>query len=91
MTGVTEATVPSIMSGGSRGESTGCRALERVKLPRTVAPKKLTSGKKVHHRKTKRVKIDGAIIISSRLMNRDKIFNYARCNKNIGKMKRRIR
>jgi hypothetical protein len=91
MTGMTEATVPCIMSGGGGSESTGRRALESVKLPRTVTPKKFTLSKKVLHRETKRVKIDRTVIISSKLTNRDKIFNNARCNKNIAKMKRTIR
>jgi hypothetical protein len=88
---MTEVTMPSIMGGGGGSESTGCRALESVKLPRTVTPKKLMLSKKVLHRETKRVKIDGAIIISSKLTNRDNIFNNARCNENIAKMKRTIR
>jgi hypothetical protein len=80
---VTEVTLPNIMRCGGCGESTGRRVLERIKLPRTVALKKLTPGKKVLHRKTKRVKIDRAIIISSELTDRDKILNNARCNENI--------
>jgi hypothetical protein len=91
MTGMTEATVPCIMSGGGGSESTGHRALESVKLPRTVTPKKFTPSKKVLHRQTKRVKIDRTVIISSKQTNRDKIFNNARCNENITKMKRTIR
>jgi hypothetical protein len=91
MTGMTETTVPCIMSCGGGSESTGRRALESVKLPRTVTPKKFTPSKKVLHRETKRVKIDRTVIISSKLMNRDKIFNNARCNENIAKMKRTIR
>jgi hypothetical protein len=91
MTGTTEAMVPCIMSGGGGSESTGRRALESVKLPRTVTLKKLTPSKKVLHRETKRVKIDRTIIISSKLTNRDKIFNNARCNDNIAKIKRTIR
>jgi hypothetical protein len=91
MTGMTEATVPCIMSGGGGSESTGHWALESVKLPRTVTPKKLTPSKKVLHRETKRVKINRTVITSSKLMNRDKIFNNARCNENIAKMKRTIR
>jgi hypothetical protein len=91
VTGVTEATMPNIVRGGGCGESTGHRVLKRIKLPRTIASKKFTPRKKVPHRKTKRIKIDGAIIISSELTNRDKIFNNARCNKNIAKMKRTIR
>jgi hypothetical protein len=65
--------------------------LERIKLPRTIASKKFTPRKKVPHRKTKRIKIDGAIIVSSELMNGEKIFNNARCNRNITKMKRTVR
>jgi hypothetical protein len=91
MTGVTEAMMPNIVRVGGCGESTGRRVLERIKLPRTIASKKFTPRKKVPHRKTKRIKIDGAIIISSELTNRDKIFNNARCNKNIAKMKRTVR
>jgi hypothetical protein len=91
MTRVIEATMPNIMRGGGCGESMGRRVLDRIKLPRTIASKKFTPRKKVPHRKTKRIKIDGAIIISSELTNRDKIFNNARCNKNITKMKRTVR
>jgi hypothetical protein len=72
-------------------ESTGHRVLERIKLPRNIASKKLTSGNKVLHRKTKRIKIYGAILTSSELTDRDKIFNNARCNKNITKLKRTLR
>jgi hypothetical protein len=86
MTGVTEVTVPSIMIGRGHGECTGHWVLERVKLPRTIATKKVTPGK-VLHRKTKRVKIDKTIITNSKLMNKDKIYNYVRCNKDIAKMK----
>jgi hypothetical protein len=91
MTGVTEATMPNIVRGGGCGESTARWVLERIKLPRTIASKKFTPRKKIPHKKTKRIKIDGAIIISSELTNRDKIFNNARCNKNIMKMKRMVR
>jgi hypothetical protein len=91
MTGVTKATMPNIVRGGGCGENTGRRVLERIKLPCTIASKKFTPRKQVPHRKTKRIKIDRAIIISSELTKRDKIFNNARCNKNIAKMKRTIR
>jgi hypothetical protein len=90
MTGMTEATVPCIMSGGGGSESMGRWALESVKLPRIVTPKKLTPSKMVLHRETKRVKIDRIVIISSKLTNRDKIFNNVRYNENIMKMKRTI-
>jgi hypothetical protein len=57
--------------------------LERIKLPRTIAPKKLTPGKKFLHRKTKRVKINRIIIICSKLTDRYKILNDARSNEDI--------
>jgi hypothetical protein len=91
VTRVTEMMMPNIGRGGGCGERTGRRVLERIKLPRTIASKKFTPRKKVYHRKIKRIKIDGAIIISSELMNGDKIFNNARCNKNIAKMMRMVR
>jgi hypothetical protein len=91
VTRVTEAMMPNIVRGGGCGEIMGRRVLKRIKLPRTIASKKLTPRKKVLHRKTKRVKIDRAIIISSELADRDKILNNARCNENITKMKRTIR
>ena len=80
MTGVTKSTMPNIMGGGGGGESTGRRALKRVKLPRTITSEKLTPSEKVLHRKTKRVKSDYVIIISSKLTDRNKVLNYARCN-----------
>jgi hypothetical protein len=91
VTGVTEAAMPNIVRGSGCGESMGRRMLERIKLHRTIASKKLTPREKGPSQKNKRVKIDGAIIISSELTNKDKIFNNARCNKNITKIKRTVR
>jgi hypothetical protein len=91
MTGVTEATMPNIMRGGGCGESTGVPGVGNNKAPPYYCIKEVHAEKKVPHRKTKRIKIDGTIIISSELTNRDKIFNNAGCNKNITKMKRRVR
>jgi hypothetical protein len=91
VTGVTEATMQNIVRDGGCGESTGHRVLKRIKLPHTIASKKLTPRKKVPRRKTKRVKIYEAIIISSELTNGDKSFNNARCNENITKMKMTVR
>ena len=88
---VTETAMPSIMGDGGRGEGTGRRKLKGIKLPRTVTPKKLTLGDEVLHRKTKRVKCDGTIVIGSKLADRNQIFNDARCNKDILQVKRTIR
>jgi hypothetical protein len=48
--------MPNIVSDGDHGESTGRRVLERIKLPHISAPKKLTPGKKILHKKTKKFK-----------------------------------
>jgi hypothetical protein len=48
--------MPNIVRGVGRRESTRCWVLERIKLTHTIASKKLTLGKKVLHRKTKRIK-----------------------------------
>jgi hypothetical protein len=42
VTKVTEATMSNIVRGGGHGESTVHRVLERIRLPRTIASKKLT-------------------------------------------------
>ena len=81
MSWVTKATVPNVVRGGERGEGTRRRwTCERVKLPRTIAPKDLSPGMKVLHRETKRVKSDDAVVISSELTNRNKIFDNTRCD-----------
>jgi hypothetical protein len=81
MSGMTKPTMPNVMWGGGGGESTrGRRTRERVKLPRTIAPKDLAPGKRVLHRKTERVKSDDAVIIGSELTNRNKIFDNVWCN-----------
>jgi hypothetical protein len=54
VTGVTEMMMPNIVRCGGRGESTGRRVLERIKLPYTISSKKLTPGKKVLHRKNQK-------------------------------------
>jgi hypothetical protein len=84
---VTEAMMPNIVRGGGRGERMGRRVLERIKLLCTIASKKLRPRKNALHRKTKRIKIYRTIIISSELVDGDKIFNYARGNNNIMEMK----
>ena len=78
--------MPSFMSDGGRGEGTGRRRLKGIKLPRTVAPKKLTRDNEVLHRKTKRVKIDRTIVIGSKLTDKNQILNDARCNEDVMKM-----
>jgi hypothetical protein len=91
VTRVTKVTMPNIMRGGGRGERMGHRVLERINLPRTIASKKLTPRNKVLHRKNKRIKIYRAIFTSSELTDGDKIFNNARCNQNMTKLKRMVR
>jgi len=42
---------------------------------------------KVLQREAKRVKLDGAVVISCKLADKKKILNNGRCNKNIIKIK----
>jgi hypothetical protein len=56
MTGLTEAMMQNIVRGGGHDESTGRWVLERIKLPHTIASKKITPGKKVLQRKSKESK-----------------------------------
>jgi len=61
---------------------------EGVKRPLAVAPKVGTPRGQILHSKTRRVKLNRAGVVSSKLANRKKVVNHRRCNKNVGKTKR---
>jgi len=61
--------------------------LQSVERPRTIEPGDHVPGTKVLQREAKRVKLDGAVVISCKLADRKKILNNGRCNKNIIKIK----
>ena len=53
----------------------------------TIEPGDHVPRTKVLQREAKRVKLDGAVVISCKLADRKKILNNGRCNKNIIKIK----
>ena len=59
-----------------------------VEGSRAVASKNQGPGEKILHRKTIRVKFNGARIINGELTNRSKIFDNLRNDENIAKVKR---
>jgi hypothetical protein len=89
-TGVTETTMPSHRRGGScknrrcRGRWSGSRQAKRVERPRAVTPSEKGPGGKILHRKTKRVKLHGTRVVSSKLTDVKKILNNVGSNKNVG-------
>lgn len=75
------------MSSGREGR----RRKGGIEVARAIAAKNLLAGAKVLHRKTRRVKFDGTIIISSKLANRNEIFNELWSYKSISKVERCVR
>jgi hypothetical protein len=73
-------------SSGSEGGGAGGRwNEERVKVTRTIAPGDHAPGLKILHRKTKRIKLNGTVVISGKAANGNQILNNARSDKNIRK------
>ena len=64
------------------------RKAKGVKGPRAIASKEGTPRSQILHSKTRRVKLDRAGVVSSKLANRKKVVNHRRCNQNVGKTKR---
>jgi hypothetical protein len=89
-TGVTETTMPSHRRGGGckntrgRGRCSGSRQAKGVERPGAVAPSEKGLGGKILHRKTKRVKLHGIRVVSSKLTDRKKILNNVGSNNNVG-------
>ena len=54
----------------------------------TIAPGDHVPGTKILHREAKRVKLNGAVVVSHKLANRKEILNDVRSNKDIIKIKR---
>ena len=63
------------------------RKAKGVKGPRAIASKEGTPRSQIVHSNTRRVKLDRAGVVSSKLANRKKVVNHRRCNKNVGKTK----
>jgi hypothetical protein len=83
VSGVAEATVPDIWV---LLEDEGCMMeslTHGVERAGAIASKNHGPGEKILHRETIRIKLNGTIIVDSKLPNRDKIFDNVRNNKNI--------
>jgi hypothetical protein len=57
-----------------------------VERPQTITPGDHVLGRKILHRKAKRVKLHRTSIVSSKVMNRYEILNNIGCDKNIIKV-----
>ena len=64
------------LSGG--GEGVGDRQAEGVQRPGAIAPGDQSSGQKILHRTTRRVKFHLAIVIDGKLSNGNKVLNKLR-------------
>ena len=72
---MTETEMPQTGGDGETGVGC-CRVVgwrDGVKIAGAIATKNLTSGRKILDRKTKSVKLYGAVIVLSKLMNRNQI------------------
>jgi hypothetical protein len=71
---MTETVMPK---GGGCGKE--CRAggwcRERVDVTRTIAPGDHVPSSQILHRKTKRIKLDGTIIVGGKTTNRNQVLN----------------
>jgi len=78
-----EATVPQVRwrRAGDKGVSDG--QLQGVERTGAIAPDDHVPREKILHRTTIRVKLHRAIVINSKLANRNKILDKLRRNKNV--------
>jgi hypothetical protein len=87
---VTETTIISHRRGGhcknmwGRGRCSGSRQAKCVERSGAVTPSEKGPGGKILHRKTKRVKLHGTRVVSSKLTDGKKILNDVGGNKNVG-------
>ena len=61
--------------------------MERIEVARAIAPGDHVPGLQVLHRKAKRIKFDGTIIIGGKTMNGNQILNNVGGHQNIAKNK----
>jgi hypothetical protein len=88
MARVSKSAMPEVGDGGGEEGLSLSRTAEWVERAGTIASKENGLGKKILHRKTKRIKLDGTKIINCELANRDKVFDDMWNNENIMKVKR---
>ena len=87
---VAKAPMPDISWSGGEGTTGGRRRrkLQRVERPRTIELGDHVLGFEILQGKAKRVKLNGAVVVSHKLANGKEILNDVRSNKDIIKIKR---
>jgi hypothetical protein len=73
-TGVTKSPVPE-HGRSSSGEGGGARKMQRVERSGAIAPENLLLRRQILHRTANRIKLNGTIVVSSELADRNEIFN----------------
>ena len=82
-----EMTMPKGSGSGEEcGDASGGR-VERVEVARAIAPGDHVPGVQVLHRKAKRIKFDGTVIIGGKTTDRNQILNNVGRHQNIIKNK----
>ena len=66
---MTKTVMPEVGGDGNAGVWSGTRSREGVKVTNTIAAKYHASGRDILDRKTKSVKFDRTVVISSELTN----------------------
>ena len=84
---VPETTMPKRGRCSDECGGAGGRWVERVEVTRAIAPGDHVPGLQILHRKAKRIKFNGTIIVGGETTNRNKIFNNVRGHQNIVKDK----
>jgi hypothetical protein len=85
MTKVSKTLMPKRRRG--RCKEYRCRRVQRVEGPGAVTSDDLAPSGKILHRTAKGVKFHAAVVINSKLTNRNEVFNEVWCNKNVVKAK----
>ena len=77
-TDMAKTTVPQGSRRGKSGCATAGGREERVEVTRAIAPGDHAPCLKVLHRKAKRIKLDGTVIINGKTVNGNQVLNNAR-------------
>nr|GFC18875.1 hypothetical protein [Tanacetum cinerariifolium] len=85
---MSKALMPHGSTCREKSNMRSCRLGNWIEIARTVTSKKDMTSQVILHRKTKGVKFNSTIIVSSELTKKNEIFNYIGGYKNIMKMKR---
>jgi hypothetical protein len=72
---MTETAMPKCGGCSEERRSAGGGCMERVEVTGAIAPGDHVPGLQVLHRKAKRIKLDGAVIIGGKTTNRNQILN----------------